>query len=285
MEVAMTRLLIAAALVAAAAVFVSAGGGARSGYPSSIAVLGTATANGWGADPGHPYANAPQDSWATGTNPAVRSIYSRLLALNGAIKGHAFTFANPDGGPDGAGKELDDFAHAVSDTLRLKVKPELVLVQVIDRALKCDGTTEHDFAGYGRRFGDSLETLAQGLPNARIVVISQWGSFASYVRYLRGLPVPARLTNAGKKPCQLTASPSGAVVASRVEYAKGIVAGEEAQLKAACAQVANCRYDGGAASRIAVTADDMSKFQYTPTVQGQAKLAAAEWSVVKGALR
>lgn len=279
------KVIISGVALLVAGALASAGAGASAGYPRSIAVLGTATANGWGAEAAHPFANAPQDSWATGTNPAVRSIYSRLLALNPAIRGHAFTFAYADGAPDGAGKELDGFAHAVSDTLQLKVKPELVLVQVIDRALKCDGTTERDFAGYGRRFSTSLQTLAQGLPNARIVVISQWGSFASYVTYLKGLDLSARMKNAGKKPCQLASSGTGDVVASRVAYAKSIVAGEVAQLKAACAQVANCRYDGGAASRIAVTAADMSKFQYTPTVQGQAKLAAAEWNVVRGALR
>lgn len=285
----MKPLIVCIAVIGVAAALapgVSTAGGARAGgYPSSVAVLGTATAEGWGAEDAHPFANAPQDSWATGTNPAVRSIYSRILALNPVIKGHAFTFANGEGAPEGAGKELDDFANAVRDTLRLKVKPELVLVQVIDRALKCDGTIERDFAGYGRRFGDSLQTLAQALPNARIIVISQWGSFASYVNYLKGLDRAARQKNAGKKPCQLTASPSGAVVASRVAYAKRIVAGEEAQLKAACAQVPNCRYDGGAASRITVTAGDISKFQFTPTIQGQAKLAAAEWNAIAGFIK
>jgi len=48
------------------------------------------------------------------------------------------------------------------------------------------------------------------------------------------------MKNAGKKPCQLIASSTGAVDASHVAYAKSIVAGEEAQLKAACAQVPNC---------------------------------------------
>lgn len=277
------KVVITAAALAASAALASTAAAAK--YPSSIAVLGTATANGWGAEADHPFANAPQDSWATGTNPAVRSIYSRLLALNPAIRGRAYTFASPEGAPDGAGKELDDFAHAVRDTLRQKVKPELVLVQVIDRAVKCDGTTERDLAGYGQRFGDSLQKLAQGLPNARIVVIGQWGSFASYVAYLEGLDVGKRLKNAGKKPCQLVASPSGQVVASRVAYTRGIVAGEEAQLRTACGKVPNCRYDGGAASRIAVTADDLSLFQYTPTIQGQAKLAAAEWATIAGFLK
>jgi hypothetical protein len=281
----MRRLTIAALLAALIGVPLAAAGVRHTvTYPSSIAVLGTATAEGWGAEPGHPFANAPQDSWATGTNPAVHSIYSHILALNPAIKGHAFTLANDEGAPAGAGKELDDFAAEVRDAVRLKVTPGLVLVQVIDRALKCDGTTERDFAAYGQRFSDSLQALAQGLPRARIFVISQWGSFASYVTYLKGLDKGKRLKNAGKKPCQLVASPAGEVVASRVAYAKRIVAGEEAQLAAACTKIANCRYDGGAASRIAVTAADMSEFQYTPTIQGQAKLATAEWKALDGFL-
>jgi hypothetical protein len=170
----------------------------------------------------------------------------------------------------------------VRQALQRKAKPELVLVQVIDRALKCDGTRERNFADYGSRFGDALKTLAQGLPKARIFVVSQWGSFTSYVSYLKSLDVGKRLKNAGKKPCQLVESPSGRVATDRVAYAKGIVAGEEAQLKAACAKVANCRYDGGAAQQIAVTAADISEFQYTPTIQGQAKLAAAEWKALAG---
>jgi hypothetical protein len=279
----MNRLLTAALFVALIGVPLAAAANDNSvGYPSSIAVLGTPTAAGWGAESAHPFAGAPADSWATGTNPAVQSIYSRVLALNAAIKGHAVNLAARESAPEAAGHELEDFAAQVRQALRLKVKPQLVLVQVIDRALKCDGTTERDFAGYGSRFADALQTLAQGLPDARIFVTSQWGSFASYVSYLKSLDVGKRLKNAGKHPCQLVAAPSGGIVASRVAYAKSIVAGEEAQLRAACAKVASCRYDGGAAQRIAVTAADMSEFQYTPTVKGQAKLAAAEWKAVAG---
>jgi hypothetical protein len=254
-------------------------------YPSSMVVLGTSTAAGWGADAAHPFRAAPEDSWATGTNPAVQSIYSRILALNPTIKGHNVNLVGGGSAPEGAGHELDDLFTQVQQALQRKAKPELVLVQVIDRALKCDGTTERNFADYGSRFGDALKTLAQGLPNARIFVVSQWGSFTSYVSYLKSLDVGKRLKNAGKKPCQLVESPSGRVATDRVAYAKGIVAGEEAQLKAACAKVANCRYDAGAAQQIAVTAADISEFQYTPTIQGQAKLAAAEWKALAGFIK
>jgi hypothetical protein len=279
-----TLILFACGAAAALAAVHSAGAG-HAGYPRSIAVLGTPTAAGWGAELAHPFADAREDSWATGTNPAVRSIYSRLLAANPAIKGHNVNLTSGEGAPEAAGHELEDFAAEVHKALQLKAKPDLVLVQVIDRALKCDGTTERNFADYGSRFSDALTKLAQGLPNARIFVISQWGSFASYVSYLRGLPVGKRLKNAGKKPCQLVAAPSGQIVPSRVAYAKSIVAGEQAQLRAACAKVPNCRYDGGAAQRITVAPADISEFQYTPTVSGQAKLAAAEWKAMAGFIK
>jgi len=279
----MRRLLIAAVLAALVGVpLASASTRHTAKYPSSIAVLGTPTAAGWGADPAHPFRETREGSWATGTNPAVRSIYSRLLALNPAIKGHYANLSSGESAPEAAGHELDDFAVEVHKALQLRVKPQLLLVQVIDRAMKCDGTTERNFADYGSRFSNALQALAQGLPNARIFVISQWGSFASYVNYLKGLDVSKRLKNAGKLPCQLVASPSGQVMPSRIAYAKSIVTGEEAQLRAACAKVANCRYDGGGAQRIAVTAGDVSEFPYTPTFQGQAKLAAVEWKAMTG---
>lgn len=276
------RSLLVAALLAACAGVPLASAGTRHAieYPSAMAVIGTPTAAGWGADPAHPFHPAPKASWATGTDPAVRSIYSRLVALNPAIRGHNANLSTAVSAPEAAGHELDDLLDGVHRVLRLKVKPDLVIVQAIDRAVKCDGSTELDFASYGARFGSALQVLAKGLPNARIFVVSQWGSFASYVKYLQGLDAGHRLKNAGKKPCQLVASPTGAVVPSRVAYAKRVVAGEEAQLRSACTKVAHCRYDGGAAQRIPVTAADIADFQFTPTVQGQAKIAAAEWKLI-----
>lgn len=283
----MKRLILIgiAALSALSLVNASAATRNSAGYPRSIAVLGTPSAAGWGADLAHPFRDAREDSWATGTSSSVRSIYSRILAVNPAIKGHSTNLVSEEGAPEAAGHELDDFAAQVHQALQLKRKPDFVLVQVIDRALKCDGTTERNFSDYGSRFGNALKTLAQGLPSARIFVISQWGSFASYVSYLKSLSLSSRMKNAGKKPCQLISSASGQVVPSRVAYAKSIVAGEEAQLRAACAKVPKCRYDGGAAERIAISPADVSAFQYTPTVTGQAKLAAAEWKAMAGFIK
>jgi len=281
---AMRRLLIGAVVSALVGVpLASAAAHHTAKYPNSIAVLGTSTGAGWGSNPAHPFQAAQENSWATGTNPAVQSIYSRLLAVNPGIRGHNANLSVTGNALENAGHELDAFAAEVHQALKLK--PQLVLVQVIDRALKCDGTTERNFADYGAQFGDLLNTLAQGLPNAQILVISQWASFASYVKYLQGLDEGKRLKNAGKKPCQLVDYATKQVSPTRVAYARSIVLGEQAQLRVACAKVPSCHYDGGAASRVAVTAADVADFQFTPTVQGQAKLAAAEWKVVSSFVR
>ena len=52
-----------------------------------------------------------------------------------------------------------------------------------------------------------------------------------------------------------------------------------------CKRVPQCRYDGGAAHRIGLTAADMTIDQNHLTIQGLAKLAAVEWAAMSGFVR
>src|SRR5215468_4418925 len=54
-----------------------------------IIALGHSGLTGENSDPQSPFMPAPQNSWATGTNPAVDSIYQRLAAVDPAFRGHA----------------------------------------------------------------------------------------------------------------------------------------------------------------------------------------------------
>jgi hypothetical protein len=56
--------------------------------------------------------------------------------------------------------------------------------------------------------------------------------------------------------------------------------GYHGALAAACRGVATCRYDGGAARRISVTAADMSPWLDHLSIPGNAKMAAAEWAAL-----
>jgi hypothetical protein len=106
----------------------------------------------------------------------------------------------------------------------------------------------------------------------------------SYVKAMLGMTVADRLTHAGRGPCsifapQSTPSPGG-VVPAHVAYLERTVNAYEAQLAAACAQYANCRYDGGAGARLVVTAADLAhRFEHL-SIAGNAKHAALEWTAM-----
>src|SRR5215218_6818384 len=63
----------------------------QGGYPNSVAVLGHSGATGESSDPNKPrHYEARENSWASGTNPAVKSLYLRLLSVNPKLEGHNF---------------------------------------------------------------------------------------------------------------------------------------------------------------------------------------------------
>lgn len=244
-------------------------------YPNAIAVIGDAHATGYASDTRHPFQEARANSWATGTNPAVRSIYARLLAVNPAIRGRAFNFASH-------GATVRDLPSQVRKPITRTIKPELVLVQIMDNDVTCDGKDDTRYADYQARVTAALETLAKGLPKARIFAVSDWGTLDSYIKAVQSYGLGARLTHAGKGPCSIFAPKTGKVVQEHVTYVRRITNGYHAAFAAACAAVPACRYDGGAARRIALRPADLAHRYEHLSVQGQAKLAAVEWRALYG---
>ena len=114
-------------------------------------------------------ANWFRNSWVTGDSPAVQSLDSRILARNPAIRGNKFNLAI--GGADAASTLLQ-----AKKAVGLKPAPELVVVQGIDNDIACDTVSHKPFQA---AFARVLETLAAGLPDARIFVVSQFGSPAT----------------------------------------------------------------------------------------------------------
>jgi hypothetical protein len=262
--------LVILSLFAAAAASAARHGTAA--YPGSIAVLGQSDPLAYGSDSAHPFHDAPLNSWATGTNPAVDSIYSRILALNPAVRGHNANFANDDAG-------IDDLAPQVAKAVKLRAG--LVIIQS-DVDVRCDGKDQSRVTEFGTALRSELATLTSGDPKVRVFLVSSWGSFSSYVQYLKGLTLSARLKHAGKGLCQFVAAPSGQVVPSHVAYVAKVVYAYDAELASVCRQVANCWYDGGAAQRMSTGAADISPADEEHlTLEGQAKLARTEWGVLQ----
>ena len=55
-------------------------------------------------------------------------------------------------------------------------------------------------ADFGTKLDTALTALSQGDPGARIFLVSYSGSFSSYEKYVKGLPLSARLKHAGRVP-------------------------------------------------------------------------------------
>jgi hypothetical protein len=247
----------------------AAGTPSSDGYPDSIAVVGHSGATGYDSDPRQPRTDIYANSWATGTNPAVNSVYLRILAKNPRIKGHNVNLAE-----DGATtlELLEQARHAV----KLKPKPGLLLIQIGDNDIICPATKTY-LSGFRRALARSLRVLARGAPKSRMFVVSQFGSPTTYVKALTRLQ---RLAIAGEGPCDFV-GPSARVVPKKLARLERTIHAYEAQLAAACAEFRSCRYDGGAFGRVVDKRAYISEDTNHLTIRGHAKAAAVAWTALK----
>jgi hypothetical protein len=154
----------------------------------------------------------------------VRSNYSRLLAANAAVRGRAFNFASH-------GATVRDLPSQVRKATILKTKPELVLVQFMANDAPCDGKDETRYADYQARVTQELQALAAGLPKARILAVSEWGTLDSYAKAVASYGLSARLTHAAKGICSIFAPMTGKVVPEHVAYIRRTINGLQRRVR------------------------------------------------------
>ena len=139
------------------------------GYPNSIAVLGHSGATAESSDPRQPGVEVRANSWATGTNPAVNSLYLRILAKNPMIKGHNFNLAQ------GGATVRRLLSQATIAVPKLKPRPDLFLIQIMDNDIVCPGSARA-YADFRSTFVSALKALARVAPTSSVFVVSQFGS-------------------------------------------------------------------------------------------------------------
>ena len=242
----------------------AASGATGTGYPNSIAVIGHSGATGYDSDPQR--SRWSHNSWVTGDNPAVKSVYERILAHNPAIRGNKFNLAIN-------GSKVDSLLLQARKAVSLK--PDLVVIQSIDNDITCDD------AGY-RRFGPAfarvLDALATGAPDARLFVVSQFGSpgtnaMALTLKQRKG-------SGGGSGRCDFL-NAAGTVIPKRLAYLETVIHRYEAAVAAACKKVASCRYDGGAFGRVVDRPEYLSSDLGHFSIRGNAKAAAVAWQALQ----
>ena len=242
------------------------------GYPSSIVVIGHSGSTGRATDPDWPVKDVPRNSWATGDNPTVNSVYLRILALNPAVRGHAANLAVD-------GTAVDQLDVQAQEALRIKPLPDLFLIETLDNDIRCDGTDEQNYAPFGASFERALDRITHGAPHAKIFVVgSPAGSVESVTAVRSKFPDFIKLAG-GDAPCD-TLDSAGHIRKAGILKVNTIVKGYQGELASHCAKFPQCRYDGGALSRMAVTAEDLAVDHVHLSIAGHRKQAEVEWAAL-----
>jgi hypothetical protein len=241
------------------------------GYPNSIAVLGHSGSTGENSDPDQPGVEVRENSWATGTNPEVNSVYLRILERNPAIEGHNLSYSEAGAGIDQVAAQADRLLANDPDT-------DLILIQVMDNDLTCplDRAALSDFR---TKLTATLKKLARGAPSSSQFVVSQFGSVRTYAR---SLTRDERASQGGTGPCDFM-TPTGDIAPEKVRRLENAIHAYEGALEAACNDVRPCTYDGGAFGRIVDRREYLSSDLNHLSVEGHANAAAVAWAAMRRA--
>jgi lysophospholipase L1-like esterase len=243
--------------------------------PIGVIGIGHSWMTGYMSDPKSPGTDTEANSWATGTNPGVHSIYLRLVEAMPETAGNVVNAAH-----DGATSDL--LPDQASEGLARVPYPALVIVQIVGNDLRCDGTDPEHYVEFRASVRQAVQTIVKASPKVSVVLVGDPGRPAGYAAAIATLPrTPKSFIDT--RPCFLF-SANRTVNRAEVARVTKLLAAYEAQLAKACAGIRQCHTDGGAAARMEVHVEDYGEDLQHPSIRGHAHIAAAEWPVIASVL-
>ena len=239
-------------------------------YPDSLAVVGHSQATGENTTP-YENGDTKTNTWASGTNPAVRSIYLRILAAHPQIKGHVTNAAQ--GGATIA--DIEQQARGVAAS-----HPDLPLVQAIDNDLTCPATPAdvRPTAEVSHHFSTPWKSAS---PSTQVFMVSQYGSPRTYVQSLtlaQRRDLAATMGPPG--PCVFV-DPDGNLVPKETRRLERIIVAYEHIQAKVCDAHRNCAHDHGAFSNAVERPGDYTDDLNHLSIQGHARAAALAWRALQ----
>jgi len=219
-------------------------------------------------------ADAPENSWSTGTNSTVNSHYLRLLALGAPISGQNNNLSVS--GAKAAG--LND---QMWNVLALEPQPDYLTVQIGGNDLctdTFDGMTS--VPNFRAQFQTAMDTLTSGSPNINVYVTSIPDAYQLWSLF-KGNWWARFVWSVGGVCQSLLASPTStqAVDVQRRLDVRLRNIDYNTQLAEVCAAFAKCRFDNNAVFNTQLTKSDIAGDYFHPSIAGQAKLSSVSWSV------
>jgi hypothetical protein len=214
--------------------------------------------------------DCPAASWSTGTHPGLASHAQRIRAVSGA-QPQTYNLAV-------SGARVADLHRQAQQAVDTRAGYVTVLIGAND-ACALSETTMTPVAAFDSAFARALDTLVQGLPEARILVLS--------------IPDLGRLWQVGKdladvretwrrlRICQsMLADPTSTTVgdqARRTRVRDRVIAYNTAMARV-CGRHPTCRWDGDAVFRYRFPLTMVSSHDYFhPSLEGQRTLAETSW--------
>ena len=236
----------------------------------SIAVLGHSGATGTMSDPEDPSRDAHENSWATGDNPQVESVYLGLLEDHPALKGHNYNLAVN-------GTTVDDLQFQFEDLLtQADPLPDVILLQTIDNDIQCDGSDPDNYRPFGKSLDRALTEMETAIPDVQFFFVSQWATVERWTAWAAHHEEHV-VANSGTGPCAVfdaKGKPRPAGIRSMQE----IVDSYWAQVEKVCAAHPGCFTDGGAEQAEFVPTDrDLAADLNHLSIAGHKKYAAIAW--------
>lgn len=248
----------------------SAEAGASPGGPAGIIAIGHSALTGENADPQRQGQDARDQSWATGDDPAVDSIYLRMVASDPVHEGHV---ANTAAGGAVASQLAAQAEAALADV----PGPALVIIQTIDNDIRCDESDAANLPIFGEELASALEVITEASPESKILIVSQRGRPAMLAEFL---PAATEEPAAGEESCNFVTD-EGEFVAANAAHLTAIIEAYEAEQARVCSETPNCFDDDGAMTTFADTEQDLEGGDGNHlTTKGQARTAALIWPVV-----
>jgi lysophospholipase L1-like esterase len=219
-----------------------------------------------------PFSDAPSNSWSTGTNATVNSMYRRILALNSAIGGKNYNDAK-------TGASMADLNGQVLSAISQNVDYVTILMGANDVCASSESAmtpvqTFHD------QFTQAMESLKNSARPAQVYVVSIPDVYHLWELFHKDQS--ARTAWAAIGLCQsMLANPTSTAQADVDRRARVRQRNIDfnAQLQQVCALYPQCHFDGNAVFDAKVLKRDVSTRDYFhPSLDGQAKLATVAWN-------
>ncbi|MGP3685889.1 SGNH/GDSL hydrolase family protein [Streptomyces sp. IBSNAI002] len=231
--------------------------------PASIAAVGDSITRGF--DACSVLADCPEVSWATGNDPAVRSLAARLLG-EAEAPARSWNLAV-------TGSRMADVPAQLSQAAAYK--PDLVTVMVgSNDACRPTASSMTPVAEFRAGFETALSGLRASTPGTQVYV-SSVPDLQRLWEQGKDDPMVRRIWSLGI--CQsMLADPlsAGSGAQARREQVRARVVEYNEVLREVCAKDTLCRYDGGAVFQYPFSTDQLSRWDwFHPGKDGQARLA------------